>query len=321
MTMYEKKIFRLRVLFTVFLVSALSQGILSHAWTAETDSSSPITENSLPPAFSPQSRPDMANATLQLEAHMTEDGPVIKNGLVWRIFTPEPGTDGKLPLIAHSEDGLAKFILAPGDYLVHTAFGKAGVTRRLRLDSGKKFPEKIVLNAGGIKLNAVLPDGKINTSQLKFSIYTDPVDNNEQSLVIPNISPGTLVRLNAGVYHVVSNYGTANATVNSDIRVEAGKLIEATVQHRAAQITLKLVRQKGGEALADTSWAIMNDSGDIIRDIANAYAYIILTEGDYVAVAKNKDQVYQKEFSVASGKDEEIDVLAVPQNSADNKID
>lgn len=51
-------------------------------------------------------------------------------------------------------------------------------------------------------------------------------------------------------YHVVSAYGSVNATVRSDIRVEAGKLTEATVEHKAAQVTMKLVREKGGEALA-----------------------------------------------------------------------
>ncbi len=36
-----------------------------------------------------------------------------------------------------------------------------------------------------------------------------------------------------------------------------GKLTEATIQHRAAQITFKLVSDAGGEAIADTAWSIL----------------------------------------------------------------
>ena len=59
-----------------------------------------------------------------------------------------------------------------------------------------------------------------------------------------------------GNYHIVSNYGDTNAVVRSDIRVQAGKLTDATVNHRAALITLKLVNERGGEALANTGWSV-----------------------------------------------------------------
>ena len=46
------------------------------------------------------------------------------------------------------------------------------------------------------------------------------------------MKPNTVVRLNAGTYHVVSTYGAVNAVIRADIRVEAGKLTEATVNMR-----------------------------------------------------------------------------------------
>jgi len=55
----------------------------------------------------------------------------------------------------------------------------------------------------------------------------------------------------------VSNYGDANATVRSDIRVQTGKLTDTTINHRAAIITLKLVNERGGEARADTQWSVL----------------------------------------------------------------
>ena len=55
-----------------------------------------------------------------------------------------------------------------------------------------------------------------------------------------------------GTYYIVSNYGDANSVVRSDIHVQAGKLTDIVVTHRAAVITLKLVNETRGEALANT---------------------------------------------------------------------
>ena len=44
----------------------------------------------------------------------------------------------------------------------------------------------------------------------------------------------------------------------------------------------------GGEAIADTSWSVLTDSGDIIRESVGAFASMVLAEGDYAIVAKNR---------------------------------
>ena len=105
--------------------------------------------------------------------------------------------------------------------------------------------ESLVLEAGGLKLDAVLSGGvRIPPSRLRFSVYEATSDAvGERALIVPDVSPNTVVRLNAGIYHVVSTYGTVNAVIRSDIRVEAGKLTEAMVEHKAAEVTMKLVRE------------------------------------------------------------------------------
>ncbi|MDD9330949.1 MAG: carboxypeptidase regulatory-like domain-containing protein, partial [Bartonella sp.] len=40
----------------------------------------------------------------------------------------------------------------------------------------------------------------------------------------------------------------------------------------------------------------------------------VLVEGDYIAIAKNKDQIYQRFFSVVSGHDEDVSVIADVKN-------
>ncbi len=259
----------------------------------------------------PANNPLANEPELMLSAKLSDDGGAISRGLVWRVFAPEPGADGKLALLATAKGGTTSFNLAPGSYLVHVAFGRAGATKRITMTRAKRS-ETMILDAGGVKLNAVLSGGgRIPPDQLRFSIYEDHEDSNgERALIIPDVKPDTVVRLNTGTYQIVSNYGTANAVIRADIRVEAGKITEANVEHRAAQLTLKLVREQGGEALADTAWSVLTTSGDIVRESVGAFASIVLAEGDYVIIAKNKDKIYQRDFKVVAGRNQDVEVVA-----------
>jgi len=245
-----------------------------------------------------------------LSAHLTEDGPALTRGLVWRVFSPEADGDGKLPMVASAQGGSGIFTLQPGSYLLHASFGRAGATKRITVGRESQT-ESVVLDAGGLKLDAVLSGGvRIPPARLRFSIYeAEPDTSGERPLIIPDVQPNTVVRLNSGTYHVVSTYGTVNAVIRSDIHVEAGKLTEATVEHKAAELTLKLVREKGGEAIADTSWAVLTESGDVVHESVGAFASMVLAEGDYAVVAKNRERIYQREFTVTAGRNQDVEVL------------
>lgn len=238
-----------------------------------------------------------------LSAHLTEDGPAITRGLVWRVFRPDAADDGRLPLVASAQGGSSIFTLEPGSYLVHASFGRAGATKRITVGKDAKT-ESVVLDAGGLKLDAVLSGGlPIPSDKLRFAIFDAQEDaSGERALIIPDVVPNTVVRLNSGTYHVVSTYGAVNAVIRSDIHVEAGRLTEATVEHKAAELTLKLVREAGGEAIADTAWSVLIDSGEIVHESVGAFATMVLAEGDYSIVAKNRDRIYHKDISVTAGR-------------------
>jgi hypothetical protein len=260
----------------------------------------------------PENNPFANEPELVLSAKLSEEGQAIPRGLVWRVFSPEAGDDGKLALLATAKGGTTSFHLAPGSYLVHVAFGRAGATKRITMTRAKRS-ESMILDAGGVKLNAVLSGGgRIPPDQLRFAIYENHADASEdRALIIPDVKPDSVVRLNTGTYQIVSNYGTANAVIRSDIRVEAGKITEASVEHRAALITMKLVRESGGEALADTAWSVLNTSGDVVvRESVGAFVSIVLAEGEYDIIATNKGRSYQREFKVVAGRNEDVEVVA-----------
>ena len=310
---------RLR-LFLVWLCAALFLAPVSLAVAQEKDGVSDLKLPGISSYATPKSETPLAlggGGALTLSAQLTDKGTDITRGLVWRVFKPE-AVNGKLPMVASAHGGSAVFQLEPGSYLVHASYGRAGATKRITVGKEAKR-ESLVLDAGGLKLDAVLSGGvRIPPKKLRFSIYEGTAEaNGDRALVIPDVEPNSVVRLNAGIYHVVSTYGAVNAVIRSDIRVEAGKLTEATVEHHAAEITMKLVREAGGEAIADTSWSLLNESGDPIKETVGAFASMVLAEGDYTIIAKNRDRIYQKDFTVVAGQNQEIEVLATEAAAMD----
>ncbi|WP_136619492.1 MULTISPECIES: hypothetical protein [Mesorhizobium] len=307
-------------LFLVWLGALLFMAPVSFAMAQNVDGVSDLKLPGISSYATPKGETSLAlsgGGAITLSAQLTDKGSDITRGIVWRVFKPE-AVNGKLPMVASSHGGTAVFQLEPGSYLVHASYGRAGATKRITVGKDAKR-ESLVLDAGGLKLDAVLSGGvRIPPKKLRFSIYEGTAEaNGDRALIIPDVEPNSVVRLNAGIYHVVSTYGAVNAVIRSDIRVEAGKLTEATVEHHAAEITMKLVRETGGEAIADTSWSLLNESGDPIKETVGAFASMVLAEGDYTIIAKNRDRIYQKDFTVVAGQNQEIEVLATEAAAID----
>ncbi|MER9645662.1 hypothetical protein [Mesorhizobium sp. M0199] len=309
-------------LFLIWLAAALLMVPVSLAAAQNVDGLSDLKLPGISGYAPPKSETSLAlgsSGAITLSAQLTDKGADITRGIVWRVFKPE-SADGKLPMVASAHGGTAVFQLEPGSYLVHASYGRAGATKRITVGKEAKR-ESLVLDAGGLKLDAVLSGGvRIPPKKLRFSIYeSHAAADGDRALIIPDVEPNSVVRLNAGTYHVVSTYGAVNAVIRSDIRVEAGKLTEATVEHRAAEMTMKLVREPGGEAIADTSWSLLNESGDPIKETVGAFASMVLAEGDYTIIAKNRDRIYQKEFAVVAGHNQDIEVLATEASAIDSE--
>ncbi|MER8669823.1 hypothetical protein NKH45_21925 [Mesorhizobium sp. M1156] len=310
-------------LFLIWLAAALLMVPVSLAVAQDVDGLGELKLPGISGYAPPKSETSLAlgsSGAITLSAQLTDKGADITRGIVWRVFKPESASDGKLPMVASAHGGTAIFQLEPGSYLVHASYGRAGATKRITVGKEAKR-ESLVLDAGGLKLDAVLSGGvRVPPKKLRFSIYeSHAAADGDRALIIPDVEPNSVVRLNAGTYHVVSTYGAVNAVIRSDIRVEAGKLTEATVEHRAAEMTMKLVREPGGEAIADTSWSLLNESGDPIKETVGAFASMVLAEGDYTIIAKNRDRIYQKDFTVVAGHNQDIEVLATEASAIDSE--
>ncbi len=242
---------------------------------------------------------------------ITEDGQRADRGVVWRIFGAR-GPDGKPRVTGTHREAAPVLQLVAGEYLVNAAFGRANVTRRITVMPGAQTVEPFMLNVGLLRVTALLGNNQpAPAAAMSIDVLSDERDQFGQRLkVIAGAKPGRVVRLNSGLYHIVSQYGDANASVQADLTVEPGKLTEATVTHHASRVTFKLVRRAGGEAIADTKWSIINRQGDIVKESAGALPSHLLSPGTYTVSARSQGQAYRRTFAVKSGETTQVEVLA-----------
>ena len=286
--------------------------------------------NAIPPSLAPEAKPasppiDVPKGQLYLSALLSRDSvPIAKGPIHWRIFDEKTDAQGRHELIASSNDAAPAFALPFGTYLVHVALDLSSAVRRVTVTS-EPSSERLVLNAGALRIVGMLGDNPINPAKLSIAIYVPETGNSEAKLVIPSARAGDLIAVPEGNYHVVSTLldtagyaGTqksgvgnkTNSVVSADLKVQAGKLTDATLRHRSAVMTLKLVNDTGGEALANTAFTILTPGGDVIRELIGAFPSVVLAEGEYVVIARHDTRTYPATFKVTSTLDRDVEVLA-----------
>jgi hypothetical protein len=264
---------------------------------------------SQPPIFNqPPPNVPAGRVALAVTARYGRDAAPISGGLVWRIYSAKPDATGLFPLIKEDRGATPTFVLPPGTYVVHASLGLASAAKSVQLRSDA-VREVLDIPAGGMRLEGRVGDVRIPPGQITFEIYKgSQFDTNQRRPLAQSVMTGDVVLLPEGTYNIVSNYGDGNSVVRSDVHVDAAKLTDVVVTHRAAVITLKLVNNSGGEALANTQWTVLTPGGDIIKESIGAFPRLVLAEGDYHVIARNEGRTFQRDFKVITGVDGEVEV-------------
>ncbi len=279
---------------------------------------------------------EAAQGTLSLSAVLNGGGAPLTGGVRWRVFAAEADPDGSHPLIVEFSLAQPTLTIPPGEYVVHVAFGLASAAKRVTLGAEVRS-ERLTLSAGALRIEGTLADAPIDPSKLSLAIYVPQNRNPLGKLVYDKGKAGDTIGLPEGGYHIVSTYldtvgarsGVnlaansgksavlpppaaipSNSIVNADIKVTSGKLIDVTIRHRCATITLKLVNNAGAEALANTTFTVLTPGGDVIRELIGAFPSLVLAEGEYVVIARHDAKIYQSTFQVQTGIDRDVEVVA-----------
>jgi hypothetical protein len=247
---------------------------------------------------------------LHLSARFGRDQPPVPGGLLWRVFPDRPDPTGVLRPVREDKSAAPMLLLPPGGYIVHVTMGHAHALKKVQLRA-ETVREVFDIPAGGIRIEGKVGDARIPTGHIHFDIYKgSQFEPGDKHRLGQNVLTGEVMLVPEGTYHIVSHYGDGNAVVRSDIRVQAGRVTDVTVNHRAAVITLKLVTSDGGEALANTQWSVLTPGGDVIKESIGAFPRVVLAEGDYRVIARNEGRSFQHDFNVVPGVDREISVVA-----------
>jgi hypothetical protein len=243
-------------------------------------------------------------------ARFGHDGTPIVGGLHWRIYADRPDQGGVFRMLKEDSGAQPTFVLPAGGYILHVTFGLASAAKPIQLRSDA-VREVFDIPAGGIKIEGRVGNVKVPTGQISFDIFKgSQFEPGERQPLVSSVLTGEVVLVPEGTYYILSKYGDGNAVVRSDVRVQSGKLTDITVTHRAAAVMFKLVSKHGGEALANTDWAVMSPAGDVITESKGAFPRVILAEGEYKVIARNNNKVYQQDLTIIPGVDGEIEVLA-----------
>jgi hypothetical protein len=262
------------------------------------------------PGAPPSAGMKTGEGSVVVAARYSIDGTVINGGLHWRVYADKPDPTGVFRLLKEDTAAQPTFVLPVGTYIVHVAFGLASTAKPVQV-SRDGSRELFDVPGGGLRIEGRVGNVKIPPGQISFDIYQgSQFEQSEKRPIASSVATGAVVLVPEGTYYILSKYGDGNAVVRSDIRVASGKLTDITVTHRAAQIMFKLVSKRGGEALANTDWAVLSPAGDTITETKGAFPRVILAEGEYKVIARNDNKVYQQDLTVIPGVDGEIEVLA-----------
>jgi hypothetical protein len=295
--------------FRILSCRALLAALALAAIASQAHAQSPFPNPPLPPP-QPPANMKTGEGAIFASARYGTDGAAINGGLQWRVYADKPDQSGVFRLIKEDSSAQPTFVLPAGTYIVHVAFGLASTAKPVQV-SREAVREVFELAGGGLRIEGRVGNVKIPAGQISFDIYQgSQFEQSDRRPIAASVQTGAVVLVPEGTYYILSKYGDGNAVVRSDIRVVAGKLTDITVTHRAAQIMFKLVSKRGGEALANTDWAVLSPAGDTITETKGAFPRVILAEGEYKVIARNDNKVYQQDLTVIPGVDGEIEVLA-----------
>lgn len=248
------------------------------------------------------------SGVVALRATLGERGPEIGEELVWRIFTVR-GSDAQF--FAKLEQPRPSVALPVGEYAIHVSYGLATATRQVNVNETGMLLT-LPVTAGSLTAKGYLgvPENPLPPHRQRIAVYIPTANNSEGRLVTNNLRPGSVMHLPEGVYHLVSTYSGSNSVVRSDIKIETGRLTEAVVNHKAATMTLKLVRQAGGVAIAGVEWTIETPGGDIIAEAVGAFPNVDVAEGSYSVLARHNEREFRGTMKVEGGVNRDFEIVA-----------
>lgn len=250
----------------------------------------------------------MNSGQLRLTATATQDGPLLDDAV---FFVYAEDNTGSLRELARSELRETEFHLPAGRYRVAAFYGLARVERQITLAAGATKEEKLVLDAGGIKLSSVLTGASAPLDrQLIYKVYAiSPDQGTTTQSIATSAKPASTVYLKSGRYRIESQFGWHNARQTREVDVLAGQITDVVFEHRASEVKLKLAAAAGTPALGRVKWTLRYANGGTVLISQDSAPSLILQAGSYQVMAQHGAKTYSRAFEAAPNEVHTIELV------------
>ncbi len=239
-------------------------------------------------------RPVLDNQGLKASAMIVAGSAPLGAGVKWLVLDKNNKT------VLSSTEARPLLRLPEGEYTLQVRLGSARASKQVTVSKGGIRPVNLVLNAGGLRVNAVVGGSRtIQADRVRFSLRSAP---GQPPVSINHLPGNSIIHLNAGTYTIRSQYGNANAVVEADVVVQPGKLTEATLNHNAGKVVFKLSAPDRPREASATRWQIEKPDGTLVKVSEATSPSFILASGPYEVSVQQGGKAYRSSFEVQSGK-------------------
>ncbi len=249
---------------------------------------------------------------LKLFARPAIGAEILQDKVHYAIYKGAVSLEGKRQQIAQLTQSSPALWLSTGNYFITATYGLASANMEVKITANRRTEKTIIVNAGALRLSSKI-DGLPEklTSQILYVIYDAKADTEgNYREVFSTAQAEGIVRVPPGEYLIEGHWGKTNAKVPMSAVVKAGEPTSATVVHRAGRARFKLKSVSGGTPTGRPYWTFYDISGAEIGRDAKPSPERIFAAGRYIVVVRYQNQRFRAEFSIKSGDQKRIDIVA-----------
>lgn len=228
---------------------------------------------------------DLQAGQMKLIGFNVEGGEQLSRNVRWYLNRESTEHKGKFDEVDYTNAASPDYTVPAGRYEVVLTSGTAQSSAVVDIAPGDVIEKNVYLNAGQVRLRAVLIDGGEQVERVTWNVHREKpgVPGTWEPLTYSSNKNPTFT-LSAGKYHVIADTNAAKAEM--DINVVADQLTEKEVSLAAGEVKLIAVNAATGSPLEKADWSITSPQPD-----ANG-AYQRLTYSSY----------YQPTFILKAGR-------------------
>lgn len=249
---------------------------------------------------------------LKLFASPAKAAGILKDKVHYTIYKSDVTLDGKREKITQSSKSAPTFWLPAGNYYVTATYGLASADVEVKITANKRTEKTIIVNAGALHLSSkVEGTSEALKKQVFYVIYNAKADlEGKYREVFSTSQAEKIARIPPGEYLIEGHWGNTNAEVSLSAIVTAGKRTNANIIHQAGRAKFKLTAVPGGAPTGKPYWVFYDNNGTEIGRNVKPTPERIFAEGKYSLVVRHDDQEYRADFSIKSGDEKQIDIVA-----------